>query len=163
MYIIRHDLRIGNARHDEYIGRMVDVAFLQRVEVDKPSILIGRVQDRLIKTGRNICQDLGLFFRTQSLGTLGHDKHLGTRNVRHGLTQSARRQQHILIHDTVITAQANGKAWFHISMLHRIIKNDDLWRHRKFEQFVDSVDTIRINCNNKERKLTVELIWLVTD
>ena len=64
MHIIRHDLRIGNARHDEYIGRMVDVAFLQRVEVDKPSIPICRVQDRLIKTGRNICQDLGLFFRT---------------------------------------------------------------------------------------------------
>ena len=48
-------------------------------------------------------------------------------------------------------------------MLHRIIENDDLWRHRKFEQFVDSVDTIGINCNNKERELAVELIWLVTN
>ena len=63
----------------------------------------------------------------------------------------------------MITAQANGKTWFHISMLHRIIENDDLGRHRKFEQFVDSVDTIGINSNNKERELAVELIGLVTN
>ena len=53
----------------------------------------------------------------------------------------------------MITAQANGKTWFHISMLHRIIENDDLGSNGKFEQLVDSVDTIRINCNNKEREL----------
>ena len=161
MHIILHDLGIGDTSHYEHLGRMVDVAFLQRIEVDQHPIAKSRIEDRLVETCRKIGHNLGLLLRTQRFRALCHDNHVGTGDARYGFAKTPSRQQHVLVEDAVVTAQADGETRFHTTVLHRIVEDNNLRRSFELQQRLNSMHATGIDRNNQERELAIELVRFV--